>query len=113
MWAVTATPTIVRPAVFKTSTTRLCFIATIFLGLAFLFFGIILIPVLPHFQLDVVLTQEQLKDDTLRESTLAMLKKASGIQWLIWTIGGAAQLTIGVIGLLANKVRGGHVSDGS
>lgn len=90
---------------FKTSTIRLCFIGTILLGSAFLIFGLILIPVMPHFQLDVVLTQEELKDETLRETTLAMLKKASGNQWVIWTLGGAAQLAIGVVGLMANRTK--------
>lgn len=72
-----------------------------------------LIPVLPYFQLDAVLTEDQLKDDTMRESTLAMLKKASGNQWVIWTLGGAAQLAIGVIGLMASRVRSGEMSSDS
>jgi len=89
---------------FKTSTTRLCFIAVIFLGLVFIFFGVVIIPILPHFQLDVVLTQEELADEARLTSTLAMLKKASGNQWLFWVVGGVVQIVIGGVGLKANPV---------
>ena len=89
------------PAVPKTSTTRLCFIGTILLGLGFLLVGLVIIPVIPHFQLDVVLTQDELTDDALRNSTLAMLKKASGNQWVVWTIGGVGQLVLGIAGLMS------------
>ncbi|MCG8583362.1 MAG: hypothetical protein MI757_01450 [Pirellulales bacterium] len=81
----------------------MCFIATILLGLAFVVIGILVITRLPIFQLDVVLSPEELKDDALRESTMAILKKASGNQWLFWTIGGAANVLVGTIGLLANR----------
>ena len=71
----------------------------------FLFFGVVFFPVLPHFQLDVVLTQDQLKDDALRESTLETLDKASGNQSLFWIVGGIAQIVIGAIGLKTTPTR--------
>ena len=93
------------PIVIKTPTIRQCFIATIVLGLFFLFLGLCVIPVLPWTQLDAVLTQEELTDEALRKSTLEMLKRASGNQWLFWALGGAAQVAIGVSGLLAENRR--------
>lgn len=58
------------------------------LGLLFIGFGLIVLPILPAAQLDVVLTPAQLRDDALREQTLAMLQKAGGNQWLLWVTAG-------------------------
>ena len=70
----------------------------------FLIVGIFVIPTLPYIQLDAVLSGEELDNDALRESTLALLKKASGNQWALWALGGVAQLAIGVLGLRANNL---------
>ncbi len=54
-------------------------------GIGLVIIGLILVPVLPHIQLDAVLTSAELADDSKRSETLALLQKASGNGWLITT----------------------------
>ena len=85
----------------NTSTIQLCFIATILLGFGFLVLGFIIVPIRASFQLDAVLTPQEWADDAIRESTFALLKKASGNEWSLWVIGGGIQFLIGIVGLCA------------
>lgn len=71
------------------------------MGVLMTFLGVMVIPVLPHLQLDVVLTQEELRDEATREATLQMLKKAGGNQWLFWTVPGLILVAVGAVGRLA------------
>jgi hypothetical protein len=64
--------------------------------------GLFVVPVIPYAQLDAVLSPEELADREVRDSTLAMLKKASGNQWLFCTLAGVALGIIASIGLRAS-----------
>jgi hypothetical protein len=53
----------------------ICFILVALIGLACLVLGPALDTTYPHFQLDVVLSPEEIKDPIVREETLEMLKR--------------------------------------
>ncbi len=71
------------------------------IGVLFMLVGLIVVPILPYAQLDAVLTRSELADPAKRADTLALLKKASGNQWLLWTVGGLAVTAVSAIGLRA------------
>jgi hypothetical protein len=64
--------------------------------------AVLLVPVIPHFQLDAVLTPQQLADPQTRQTTLALLKQASGNVWLLWFGAGLAVTVSAGIGLVAS-----------
>jgi hypothetical protein len=68
--------------------------------------AVVLVPALPHFQLDAVLTPQQLADVQTRDTTLALLKKASGNTWLLWFVAGLVVTTCAAIGLAASRRAG-------
>jgi hypothetical protein len=78
---------------------RICFGVLLALGVGLLVMGLLIVPVLPHFQLDVVLTPAELADTHKREATLRMLRIAIGNQWLFWTGAGLVAICASSIGL--------------
>jgi hypothetical protein len=78
-----------------------CFIGVIVLGVGFVAIGLLLTPVLPYFQLDAVLSPKELADPQVRDVTLAILEKAGGNQWLMWSLAGVMFCAIGGVGLFA------------
>ena len=68
--------------------------------------AVLLVPALPYFQLDAVLTPQQLADVQTRDATLALLKKASGNIWLLWFVAGLAVTSCAGIGLAAARRTG-------
>jgi len=65
--------------------------------------ALVLVPALPYFQLDVVLTPQQLTDVQTRQTTLALLKKASGNTWLLWFVAGLVVTGWAAIGWVASR----------
>jgi hypothetical protein len=90
---------LVRPLGEKIPT--ICLAAQLIVGLLLLVVGIFVMPYMPYFQLDRVLTPTELADDNKRTATLEMLRKASGNQWLLWTIAGTTTVVLSVLGLLS------------
>jgi hypothetical protein len=82
-------------------TCRTCFGILLAIGVLFLFVGLLVVPVLPYFQLDAVLSPGELADPAKRAASLALLQKASGNQWLLWTAGGLAVTVASAVGLRA------------
>lgn len=72
-------------------------------GMCLMLIGVVLVPTLPHFQLDSVLTAEQLADAPTRDATLALLKRANGNLWLLWFAAGLITTSCAVVGLLASR----------
>ena len=63
-------------------------------------------PVLAHFQLDVVLTPEELRDVQFREQTLAILERVTSPQWKGWLVVGTVVTAASVVGFrLAREER--------
>jgi hypothetical protein len=80
---------------------RICFGVLLAVGIGFLFVGLVVVPLLPHLQLDAVLTPWELADRQKRDATLVMLKRAAGNQWLFWAAGGLVVTVTSVVGLRA------------
>lgn len=80
-------------------TCRACFIVLLAAGLCFLFIGLLIEPFRPVFQLDAVLTPEELLDPRKRDATAALLRKAAGNEWLFWTAGGLIVTVTSILGL--------------
>jgi hypothetical protein len=80
-----------------------CFTAMLLIGLGFLLIGVCVVPVLPYFQLDAVLDDDELADAAKKAATLEILKRASGNQWVFWTVGGGAVAAISALGLWKNR----------
>ena len=89
---------------FKLPTVQQCFIATILLGIFFISAGLFFL-ILPLSLTDAVLTQEELRDDALLKSAVERIQTAFGTQWLIWMIGGGAQVISGAVGLVVDGRR--------
>jgi hypothetical protein len=83
------------------SVCRVSLAACATIGIGLILAAVLLVPVLPHVQLDVVLTPRELADPQTRQTTLALLKKASGNQWLLWLGAGLAVTMSAGIGLVA------------
>jgi len=86
----------------RQSHARLCFTALLVVGIGFMLIGMFL-AVLPYTQLDHVLSPEEFTDKAKRAATLAMLKRAGGITWLLWSLAG---LVLAVLSLL--RLRSEH-----
>lgn len=80
----------------------LCFILLLIIGLGFLLIGLFAIPMLPYFQLDAVLTPADLADQSKKEATLAVLKRAGGNAWIFWSGGGLLVVCFSILGLWAS-----------
>ncbi len=78
---------------------RFCFKALLVVGLVLLLFGLFVVPVSPQFQLDAVLSKAEFADQGKRQATLELLKRASGNQWLLWSVTGALVSSLSAIGL--------------
>ncbi len=78
---------------------QICLSVLLTLRVGLLFFGSLIVPILPHFQLDAVLTPEELADTRTRDAVLALLRKANGNQWLFWTGAGAVATCASLVGL--------------
>lgn len=72
------------------------------IGMSFMLAALLFVPVIPLFQLDRVLTPEQLANPQTREATLALLKKAGGNMWLVWFWAGFAITFSAGIGLITS-----------
>ena len=70
-------------------------------GLGFVTLGFTIVRVLPYAQLDSALTPEELSDKAIHDKTLALLKRASGNQWLFWVVGGLVVTAASILGLWA------------
>ena len=79
--------------------------ACLAVGIGFMLVAVLLVPALPHFQLDAVLTPQQLADIPTRDTTLALLQKANGNAWLLWFVAGLAVASCAGTGLAACCVR--------
>jgi hypothetical protein len=86
---------------FGEKTPTICLAAQLIVGLLLLVVGIFVMPHMPYFQLDRVLTPTELADDNKRTATLELLIKAGGNQWLLWTIAGTTTVVLSVLGLLS------------
>lgn len=81
---------------------QLCFLLVLTIGLGCILAGPALDTTYPHFQLDVVLTPEELQDDALRERTLEELKRNNRRRdWPFWLLVGVALVSVGGLGLFA------------
>lgn len=78
------------------------FLLVMLTGAGFLAIGLFVVPILPYFQLDVVLSPAELADARVCGSTLEMLKAAGGNLWLMWTVAGIVLASIGTIGFRAS-----------
>jgi hypothetical protein len=78
---------------------RFCFKVLLVVGLLLLLFGLLVVPVSPYFQLDAVLTKAELADHENRQATLELLNRASGNQWLLWSVAGTLVSSLSAIGL--------------
>ena len=78
-----------------------CLAAVIGLGTALLLMGLLIEPLLPLHQVDVVLTPQQLADDRVRRETQEMLAKARGNIPFAWLAAGLIAVVSGATGLIA------------
>lgn len=79
--------------------TRSCFVALLVVGLGFLLIGMAVEPFMPVFALDRVLTPEELADPEKRQATQALLERAQGNRWLIWSLAGIIVAVLSGVGL--------------
>lgn len=85
---------------------QICLILVAMIGVGCILAGPALDVSRPDFQLDVVLTREELRDDALRERTLAELKRNNHRRdWPYWAVAGAVLFAVGSIGLFASVDR--------
>jgi hypothetical protein len=105
MWQEESVKNLVRP--FGEKIPTICLAAQLILGLLLLVVGLFVMPSMPYFQLDSVLTPTE--DDNKRTATFELLMKAGGNQWLLWTIAGSTTVVLSVLGLLSigQKVHAG------
>ncbi len=75
-------------------------------GVCFMLAAVVLVPALPHFQLDGVLTPQELADVQKRDATLALLKRASGNTSLLWFAAGLLVTSCAGVGLAASRRAG-------
>jgi amino acid transporter len=90
---------------------QICFGVLLLVGVGFLFVGLAVVPLLPHFQLDAVLSPGELANPDKRDATLSLLKKAAGNQWLFWAAGGLVVTCTSAIGLWA-ALQSRHTKEG-
>jgi hypothetical protein len=81
-----------------------CYTLAILLGMGCLVLGPVIKSSRPHFLLDHVLTPEQLRDQSLRERTLAQLKQNENLDWTLPSIGGLLLIAVGTVGLSAQII---------
>jgi hypothetical protein len=86
---------------------RRCFIVTGGLGLFLVLFGIFVMPTIPYFQLDAVLTPDQLRDEKLMDETLMMLQKVLGNQPQFCMLFGLAIVAASAVGF--SQARESHI----
>jgi hypothetical protein len=93
----------------RRSHTALCFTSLLVVGVGFTLVGLLVIPILPAFQLDAVLSEAELRDDKVREATMALLRRAVGNGWILWTVAGLLVVMLSATGLYCERqrVRGG------
>lgn len=70
-------------------------------GVGFVAIGLVVIPVLPYFQLERVLSPAELADKSKSAATLALLERAAGNTWLFWSLGGLFVIVLSAVGLWA------------
>lgn len=82
---------------------RISLVACLLIGVAIILFAIVLVPTMPHFRLDGVLTPHELADPPTREATLALLKKTNRNEWVLWFLAGLAVTVTAGVGLFASR----------
>jgi hypothetical protein len=82
---------------------RMLFFIVIGIGSLIAAFGIFILPNEAHFQLDQVLSPEELRDEKMCNRTLEILKKAStgGRKGLVLIAPGLILIAVGLIGVFA------------
>ncbi|MBA3314167.1 MAG: hypothetical protein M3552_14490 [Planctomycetota bacterium] len=75
-----------------------CSAVTICVGFFLMLMGVVIEPLLPLHQVDVVLTREQLADEEIRHHTQEMLQRARGNIPFAWLAAGLAAEASGWIG---------------
>lgn len=78
-----------------------CFVGLLATGVCLIFLGAVFVPVLHHFQLDHVLTAQELADEGKRVEILALLKKANRGFISMLTVAGIAVAFLSCLGLRA------------
>ena len=71
-------------------------------GLLILAWGLLVVPILPYVQLDVVLTPEQLRDQALKQQTLTMLQQIERHDMIWAAAAGLFVVVTSAIGLRLN-----------
>jgi hypothetical protein len=85
---------------------RRCFAILLAVGIGLLLLGLAVEPITPAITLDRVLTSKELTDPAKRESTMALLKRAQGNRWLLWSLAGLLVVAPSGVGLWATRGRG-------
>jgi hypothetical protein len=87
-------------------TCRACFAILIVIGiLCIVFIGGLLDAMHPFAALDQVLSEEELKDEVIRNKAFDILKRGNRRDWLKWALVGAGLTAMGILGLrAANKL---------
>jgi hypothetical protein len=67
---------------------RTLFTITLFCGLAQLAVALVIIPLRAHFQLDIILTHDKLRDEAIREQALEVLQRAGANEGIVWLVPG-------------------------
>ena len=78
---------------------HLCFATLLLLGIGLTLIGLFMKSMLPYFQLDAVLTPEELANREKKEATLKLLQKAAGNAWFFGCFAGVSVSAISTIGL--------------
>jgi hypothetical protein len=79
----------------------ICFIALFAVGGCLLFVGLLVEPYMPHFLLDHVLSPAELADSDKRDAMLALLERAQGNRWLLYSLAGISVMALSGVGLWA------------
>jgi hypothetical protein len=82
---------------------RTMFAITLIGGLCQVFVALAIVPVRPVFQLDAVLSPDELKDQAIKDKTREMLERAAGNEWLFWLAPGLLISSASLAGLYVTR----------
>jgi hypothetical protein len=83
---------------------KACLGTLLVFGIAVSLFGLIAVPGFPYIQLDRVLSRDELRDESKKEATLALLKRAQGNQAIACTGAGVFIVACSALGLYAQHI---------